>query len=93
MPQSKVQAQMKPKAEPCTQGPATLRCTSVAIVHEATSTGVQELHVFFRLLRKPSSEAQAQMPLHAEPLHLGQTSRSARLVMKISQADAHLVLP
>ena len=87
---------MKPLTEPWGQGLATLRCTSLAVLHEATSTWVDELHdthVAFRLLRKPPSEAQAQMPLHAEPLHRGQTSRSARLVMKLSQADAHLVLP
>ena len=45
--------------------------TAVRLVEEWQ----QELHaarVTFRLLRKPQSEAQAQTPLHAEPLYQGQ---------------------
>ena len=78
---------MKPLTEPWAQGLATLRCTSLAVLHEATSTWVDELHdthVAFRLLRKPQSEAQAQMPLHAEPLHQGQPIAAPGCVMKIS---------
>ena len=68
---------------------------NLAALHAATGNEVHELHdarEAFRLLRKPQSEAQAQLQLHAEPFASGAIPITATgRVMKISEADAHLV--